>query len=106
MESIKRANVEGKRVIVRVDYNVPMKDGKITDDTRIVASLKTIKYLVEHNAKVILLSHLGRVASQEDKEKKTLEVVAKHLSTLIISLVFSLYKPILSFLTLRVTLFL
>lgn len=83
MESIKRANVEGKRVIVRVDYNVPMKDGKITDDTRIVASLKTIKYLVEHNAKVILLSHLGRVASQEDKEKKTLEVVAKHLSTLI-----------------------
>lgn len=83
MESIKRANVEGKRVIVRVDYNVPMKDGKITDDTRIIASLKTIKYLVEHNAKVILLSHLGRVASQEDKEKKTLEVVAKHLSTLI-----------------------
>ena len=83
MESIKRANVEGKRVIVRVDYNVPMKDGKITDDTRIVASLKTIKYLVEHNAKVILLTHLGRVASQEDKEKKTLEVVAKHLSTLI-----------------------
>lgn len=83
MESIKRANVEGKRVIVRVDYNVPMKDGKIIDDTRMVASLKTIKYLVEHNAKVILLSHLGRVASQEDKEKKTLEVVAKHLSTLI-----------------------
>ena len=83
MESIKRANVEGKRVIVRVDFNVPIKDGEITDDTRIVASLKTIKYLVEHNAKVILLSHLGRVASEEDKQKKSLEVVAKHLSTLI-----------------------
>ena len=83
MESIKRANVEGKRVIVRVDFNVPIKDGEITDDTRIVSSLKTIKYLVNHNAKVILLSHLGRVASMEDKEKKSLEVVAKHLSTLI-----------------------
>ncbi len=83
MESIKRANVEGKKVIVRVDFNVPMKDGEITDDTRIVASLKTIKYLVNHNAKVILLSHLGRVASEEDKQKKSLEVVAKHLSTLI-----------------------
>ncbi len=71
MESIKRVNVEGKKVIVRVDFNVPIKDGKITDDTRIVSSLKTIKYLVTHNAKVILLSHLGRVASQEDKEKKT-----------------------------------
>ena len=83
MESIKRVNVEGKKVIVRVDFNVPIKDGKITDDTRIVSSLKTIKYLVTHNAKVILLSHLGRVASQEDKEKKSLEIVAKHLSTLI-----------------------
>lgn len=83
MESIKRANVEGKKVIVRVDFNVPIKDGEITDDTRIVASLKTIKYLVSHNAKVILLSHLGRVASEEDKQKKSLEVVAKHLSTLI-----------------------
>ena len=83
MESIKRANVEGKRVIVRVDFNVPIKDGEITDDTRIVSSLKTIKYLVNHNAKVILLSHLGRVASEEDKQKKSLEVVAKHLSTLI-----------------------
>ncbi len=83
MESIKRANVDGKRVIVRVDFNVPIKDGKITDDTRIVSSLKTIKYLVNHNAKVILLSHLGRVASMEDKETKSLEIVAKHLSTLI-----------------------
>lgn len=83
MESIKRVNVEGKKVIVRVDFNVPIKDGKITDDTRIVSSLKTIKYLVTHNAKVILLSHLGRIASQEDKEKKSLEIVAKHLSTFI-----------------------
>lgn len=83
MESIKGINVEGKRVIVRVDYNVPIKDGKITDDTRIIASLKTINYLLENNAKIILLSHLGRIKSSEDKDNNSLEIVAKHLSTLV-----------------------
>lgn len=83
MESIKGINVDGKKVIVRVDYNVPIKDGKITDDTRIIASLKTINYLLENNAKIILLSHLGRIKSSEDKDNNSLEIVAKHLSTLV-----------------------
>lgn len=83
MEIISSANVSGKKVIVRVDFNVPIKNKKIVDDTRIVSSLKTIKYLVDNNAKVILLSHLGRIESEEDKEKNSLEVVAKHLSILI-----------------------
>lgn len=83
MESIKNVDVKGKRVIVRVDFNVPIKDSNVVDDTRIVGALKTIKYLVDNNAKVILLSHIGRVESLEDKDKNTLRPVAKHLSTLI-----------------------
>ena len=83
MRIITDADVNGKKVIVRVDYNVPRKDGKIVDDTRIVGSLKTINYLIENNAKVILLSHLGRVESEEDKKKNSLKIVADHLSTLV-----------------------
>ena len=83
MKSIKNASVKGKRVIVRVDFNVPFKDGKILDDNRIVSSLTTINYLVEKKAKVILLSHLGRVKTEEDKKKNSLRIVAKHLSTLV-----------------------
>ena len=83
MKIITDADVNGKKVIVRVDYNVPRKDGKIVDDTRIVGSLKTINYLIENNAKVILLSHLGRVESEEDKKKNSLKIVADHLSTLV-----------------------
>ena len=83
MKIIDEASVKGKKVIVRVDYNVPMKDGKILDDTRIVASLKTIDYLTSNNAKVILLSHLGRVKSEEDKKENSLKVVSEHLSSLV-----------------------
>lgn len=83
MKSIKSTSVKGKRVIVRVDFNVPFKDGKILDDNRIVSSLTTINYLVEKKAKVILLSHLGRVKTEEDKKKNSLRIVAKHLSTLV-----------------------
>lgn len=85
MESISNVDVKGKRVIVRVDFNVPRdkKTGEITDDTRIVASLETINHLVKNGAKVILLSHLGKVKSDEDKEKNSLAVVAERLRTLI-----------------------
>ena len=83
MESIKGVKVRGKKVIVRVDYNVPMKDGKILDDKRIVASLETLNYLIENKAKIILLSHLGRVKEEADKEKNSLFEVAKRLSTLV-----------------------
>ena len=82
-KTIRDINLTGKKVLMRVDFNVPMKDGVITDDNRIVQALPTIKYALEHNAKIILLSHLGRVASEEDKAKNSLAPVAKRLEELL-----------------------
>lgn len=76
-------DLNDKKVIIRVDFNVPIKDGNILDDNRIKESLETIEYAINNNAKVILLSHLGRVKSLEDKEKNTLEPVALRLSELL-----------------------
>ena len=82
-KTIKDVNLEGKRALVRCDFNVPLNDkGEITDDTRIKAALPTIKYLVEHDAKVILMSHLGRPKG-EPKPEFTLEKVAERLSELL-----------------------
>lgn len=76
-------DVKGKKVLVRVDFNVPIKDGVIGDDNRIVAALPTIKYIIEHGGKAILLSHLGRVKSDADKKELSLKPVAKRLSELL-----------------------
>ena len=81
-KSIKDIQVQGKRVFCRVDFNVPMQDGKVTDDTRINAAIPTISYLVEQGAKVILASHLGRPKGQVVEELR-LTPVAKRLSELI-----------------------
>ena len=80
MKTIKDIDLNEKKVLIRCDFNVPIKDGKIVDDTRIEGALPTIKYAIEHNAKVILLSHLGRVKGQEDLEKNDLSPVAECLS--------------------------
>ena len=82
-KTVKDLNIDNKKVIIRCDFNVPIKEGKITDDTRIVKSLPTIKYCLEHNAKIILMSHLGRVKTEEDKTKNDLSVVATRLSELL-----------------------
>lgn len=76
-------NLNNKTVIIRVDFNVPIKDGKIVDDNRIVNSLETIKYAINNNAKVVLLSHLGRIKEESDKENNTLKPVALRLSELL-----------------------
>ncbi|MBC2136600.1 phosphoglycerate kinase [Listeria innocua] len=76
-------DLKNKKVLVRVDFNVPMKDGKITNDNRIVAALPTIKYILEQNGKAILFSHLGKVKTEEDKEGKSLRPVAARLSELL-----------------------
>lgn len=82
-KTLEDLQVKGKKVIVRVDFNVPMKDGVITDDNRMVQALPTIKYLMEQGASVILFSHLGKIKSEEDKAKNNLEPVAKHLAELL-----------------------
>ena len=81
--TVKDLDVAGKKVIVRCDFNVPRKDGVITDDNRIVMALPTIKYLVENKAKVVLMSHLGKVKTEEDKAKNNLECVAVRLQELL-----------------------
>ena len=80
-KTVRDIEVKGKRVLVRCDFNVPMQDGKITDDTRIVSALPTINYLTEQGAKVILLSHMGRPKGEPVKEY-SLQPVARKLSEL------------------------
>lgn len=76
-------NLENKKVLIRCDFNVPMKEGHISDDTRITAALPTIKYCLDQNAKVILFSHLGRVKEESDLAKNNLAPVAKRLEELL-----------------------
>lgn len=82
-KTIKDFNLKDKRVIIRCDFNVPMKDGIITDDNRIIESLPTIMYAIDNGAKVILMSHLGRIKEEKDKEIYSLKPVANALSSLL-----------------------
>ena len=79
-KTVRDIDLKGRRVLMRVDFNVPMMDGKITDENRIVAALPTIEFILKAGGKLILLSHLGRVKTEEDKAKQTLSPVAKRLS--------------------------
>lgn len=83
MKTIKDIDLKNKRVLIRCDFNVPIKEKRIVDDTRIAAALPTIKYALEQNAKVILFSHLGRVKEESDLEKNNLAPVAKRLEELL-----------------------
>ncbi len=83
MKTIKDLDINSKKVLIRVDFNVPIKDGKITDDSRIRGALKTIKYAIDKNAKVILFSHLGRVKEKSDLKKNDLSIVVPRLSELL-----------------------
>lgn len=82
-KTIRDYDLKDKKVIIRVDFNVPIKDGIITDDNRIVQSLETINYALEKGAKVILMSHLGRIKTEEDLEKNSLKIVSTRLEQLL-----------------------
>ena len=82
-KTIRDVDLKGKVVLMRVDFNVPMKDGKITDENRIVQALPTIKYALDQDAKLVLFSHLGRVKTEEDKATNSLAPVAKRLAELL-----------------------
>ena len=81
--NIRDLELHGKRVLMRVDFNVPMKGGVITDDNRIVQALPTIKHAISEGGKVILFSHLGRIKSADDLAKNSLAPVAKRLEELL-----------------------
>ena len=82
-KSVKDLELQGKKVLVRADFNVPMKDGEITNDNRIQAALPTLEYIIEQGGKVILFSHLGRIKTEEDKEKNSLRPVSERLGELL-----------------------
>src|SRR5690554_1298657 len=82
-KTIRDIELDNKTVLIRVDFNVPIKDGVISDDNRIVQALPTIQYALDNDAKVVLFSHLGRVKKEEDKKDSTMLPIAKRLSELL-----------------------
>jgi len=82
-KTIRDIELTNKTVLIRVDFNVPIKDGVISDDNRIVQALPTIQYALDNDAKVVLFSHLGRVKKEEDKKDSTMLPIAKRLSELL-----------------------
>ena len=83
MNTLKDIDIKNKNVIIRCDFNVPMEGNVIKDNSKIVKSIKTLKYLIDNNCRVVILSHFGRVKSEEDKEKNTLRYVGQELSNLL-----------------------
>ena len=83
MKKLKEFDLNNKKVLIRCDFNVPIENGKIIDDTRIKASLETINYCINENAKVILFSHLGRVKEEKDLKEKTLLPISERLEKLL-----------------------
>lgn len=83
MKKLENMELMGKKVVIRLDYNVPIKDGIITDNSKIVKSIPTLNHLIKNNCRIVILSHLGRVKSEEDKAKNTLKPVAKELANLL-----------------------
>ena len=83
MKNIQDIDINGKTIVLRCDFNVPLKDGQVDDDTKLIKSLKTINYIINNNAKVILLSHLGRIKTEEDKSSNSLKNVCDYLSRLL-----------------------
>ncbi len=81
-KTVRDVDVDGKRVIMRVDFNVPLKDGVVTDDTRVRAAIPTIKYLKEHNAGIVLMSHLGRPKGDGPEPELSLKPAADKLAEL------------------------
>lgn len=82
-KNLRDVALQGKKVLVRVDFNVPMKQGEITDDNRIVQALPTIEHILNQGGRVIAFSHLGKVKTEEDKKTKSLAPVAKRLEALL-----------------------
>ena len=93
MKYIKDYNIANKKVLLRCDFNVSIKDNKIIDDTKIIKSLETINYLLNKNNKIIIFSHLGKVKSEQDKEKNTLYPVYLRLKELVNANVFFSKEP-------------
>ena len=83
MKTILDLNLKNKTVILRCDLHVSIKDGQIIDDTKIKSSLKTINYILENGGKVVILSHLGKIKTEEDKQKNDMKIVYKRLNELI-----------------------
>jgi len=98
-KSIEDVDLDKKTVLLRVDYNVPMADGKVSDDYRVIQSLPTIKYLLKHNVKLIIISHLGRPDGKVDLKysmKPVFEILKKHLDTKVLFAEDCIGKPLIS----------